>query len=211
MIRHAVLWACLAVSGLATLAVAEGDGGHGLTVPEIASATPDEGLAAWGRIHAVVSHPRCANCHVDEAGIPMWTGPEYETDGPHGMFVAAGQSRIGVETLPCQTCHITSEVPVRVERAAPGVNMDWQLAPAEFVWFGVAEAEICRQMRDPERNGGRDGAGLIEHILHDAEVGGFITWGFDPGPGREPAPGGLQAHLDDTATWVAAGLPCPGD
>lgn len=32
-----------------------------------------EGLAAWKRIEAVVTHPRCANCHVDAKAIPMWT------------------------------------------------------------------------------------------------------------------------------------------
>ena len=32
-----------------------------------------EGLKAWKRIEAVVTHPRCANCHVDANAIPMWT------------------------------------------------------------------------------------------------------------------------------------------
>jgi hypothetical protein len=58
------------------------------------------------------------------------------------------------------------------------------LAPVEFQWTDRSSAEICAQMRDPDRNGGRDEAGLIEHILHDAELIGFITWSFDPGAGR---------------------------
>ncbi|WP_339027449.1 hypothetical protein WI604_21620 [Bradyrhizobium symbiodeficiens] len=34
-----------------------------------------EGLEAWKRIEAVVTHPRCANCHVDARAIPIWTRP----------------------------------------------------------------------------------------------------------------------------------------
>ena len=49
----------------------------------------------------------------------------------------------------------------------------------------------------------------MDHIIDDDEVIGFITWSFDPGGGREPAPGSLQAHLDDMILWTAAGMPCP--
>jgi hypothetical protein len=83
------------------------------------------------------------------------------------------------------------------------------LAPVEFAWFGKDSPSICDQMRDPERNGGRGGQGLVEHILHDAEIKAFITWGFDPGGGREPAPGTMQDHLNDMVTWTTAGMPCP--
>ena len=32
----------------------------------------DGGLHAWARVHQVFSHPRCANCHVDAAAVPVW-------------------------------------------------------------------------------------------------------------------------------------------
>lgn len=118
---------------------------------------------------------------------------------------------MGAEGLSCSTCHVTSTRPNSVPHAAPHTGMDWKLAPLEFQWVDKTSAEICAQMRDPARNGERDAAGLIEHITHDAEVIGFITWGFNPGAGRAPAPGGLQAHLLDMATWAAAGMPCPQD
>jgi len=186
---------------------------HGLVVdrPEEGSVSREQGLEAWERIHAVVSHPRCANCHTDDRNLPRWSGPEFAKTMPHGMNIQAGESRIGAETLPCQTCHATSIRPNLTPHAAPHAGLEWQLAPVEFLWVGVAGPDICEQIRDPERNGGRDGEGLVEHILHDASVRGFITWGFDPGAGREPAPGGLQAHLDDTLEWVAAGMPCEND
>ncbi|MGB3406040.1 MAG: hypothetical protein WBA67_00960 [Jannaschia sp.] len=194
---------------LGTLALAEGE--HGLdlsTLPEAGSVAPEDGLDAWDSIHTVLTHPRCLNCHVGSDNVPLW-GTAETPDRIHGMAINAGESRIGVETLSCRTCHQTSARPNTVAHAAPHTGMDWQLAPAEFQSTDRSSAEICAQMRDPARNGGRDAAGLIEHILHDAEVIGFITWSFDPGAGRDPAPGSLQAHLEDMAIWTAAGMPCP--
>lgn len=193
------------------LAYAAGDAGHGLDVtrPAEGSVSQEDGLAAWNRIYEVASHPRCANCHTDDQNLPMWSGKEYGKTRVHGMHIDAGESRIGAETLECSTCHAISARPNTVPHAAPHTGLDWQLAPVEFVWFDRDSPTICQQMRDPERNGGRDGEGLIDHILHDADVHGFIAWGFEPGAGREPAPGSLQEHLDDVVTWTAAGMPCP--
>lgn len=195
--------------GAGTLALAEGEHGLDLSaLPEPGSVALEDGLAAWDSIHDVVTHPRCLNCHVGEDDIPLWGTPE-EPDRIHGMAINAGDSRIGAEGLSCNACHQTSTRPNTVPHAAPQTGMDWRLAPVEFQWIDRSSAEICAQMRDPDRNGSRDAAGLIEHILHDAELIGFITWSFDPGAGRDPAPGSLQAHLEDMAIWTAAGMPCP--
>ena len=203
----------LALTIVASGATIAAEGEHGLTVTEKeeGSVSREQGLQAWSNIHEVISHPRCANCHTDEVSRPMWSGPEFKEARPHGMNINAGESRTGAETIPCQTCHVTSTLPNDTPHAPPHTGMEWHLAPVEMVWFGVAENEICAQLRDPERNGGRDGAALIEHITHDAEVKGLISWGFDPGGGREAAPGSMQQHLDDTINWIAAGMPCPQD
>jgi hypothetical protein len=174
------------------------------------SVSREDGLAAWDRVHAVVSHPRCANCHVGADNIPMWSGPEYPQTGPHGMNIDAGDSRIGAETLPCATCHVTSSAPANGPNDAPAAMIDWQLAPVEMIWFGQSSAQICAQMSDPARNGGRDWIQLAEHLRDDAAHGGFVAWGFAPGGGRQPAPGDLQSHIDDVLKWGAAGQPCPG-
>ena len=173
--------------------------------------TREAGLTAWDRIYAVTSHPRCSNCHTDERNVPMWSGPSYGKARPHGMNINAGDSRIGVETIFCSTCHVQSTAPNTVPHAAPHTGHPWMLAPVEFNWFGQSSETVCAQMRDPERNGGRNGDDLVEHIIHDAEIKAFITWGFNPGGGREPAPGTMQEHLDDMVTWTAAGMPCPID
>lgn len=179
-------------------------------VEERGEVTEAEGLEAWDRIHAVVSHPRCANCHTDDKNIPMWSGPEYSEARPHGMNINAGESRIGAETLLCSSCHMTSTRPPNSNpNAAPHAGIPWQLAPVEFLWFNVTGPEICRQMRDSERNGGRDAVGVVEHLLHDEELEGFIQWGWKPGGDRETPPGTYEDHLNDTVLWAAAGMPCP--
>lgn len=195
------------IIAVATFALAEGD--LVIKAPPDGSVTREAGLAAWDRIYAVASHPRCVNCHTDDTNLPMWSGPTYGEPRVHGMNIDAGDSRIGNEGLSCRACHMTSTRPNETPHAAPHTGVPWQLAPAAFAWFGKNSATICTQLRDPDRNGGRDGAGLVDHIIDDDEVTGFVTWSFDPGGGREPAPGSLQEHLDDMVLWTAAGMPCP--
>lgn len=198
------------LAGTAGLAFAA-SGDLTVTPPPGGEVSPAEGLEAWARIYEVAAHPRCANCHVDAAGIPMWSGPSYGSEPrPHGMHIAAGESRIGAKYVPCAACHIEQVGSNTVPHAAPFTGHIWMLAPSDFAWWGKSSAEICAQMRDPARNGGRDGAGLVEHILHDAELQAFITWSFAPGGTREPAPGTMQSHLDDMVIWTSAGMPCPG-
>ncbi|MCB5199927.1 hypothetical protein LGQ03_11825 [Loktanella sp. TSTF-M6] len=195
--------------GFASPTFAEGEHALDLSaLPEAGSIAPAEGLAAWDSIHAVLSHPRCLNCHVGDDNVPLW-GTVAAPDRIHGMAINAGDSRIGAEGLSCNACHQTSTRPNAVPHAPPHTGMDWRLAPVAFQWTDRTSAEICAQLRDPDRNGGRDAARLIDHILHDAELIGFITWSFDPGADRDPAPGNMQAHLEDMAIWTAAGMPCP--
>lgn len=177
--------------------------------PQEGSVSRADGLSAWDRVYQVVSHPRCANCHVGEDNLPMWSGPGYGEARPHGMNISAGDSRIGAETLLCATCHVTADTLDSPPHAAPHAMIDWQLAPVEMAWFGLTSAQICAQLSDPDRNGGRDWVALAEHLRDDAAHGGFVAWGFAPGGGREPAPGDLQSHIDDVLKWGAAGQPCP--
>lgn len=174
-----------------------------------ATATEAEGLDAWNRIFEVASHPRCSNCHVGESDRPMWSGPSYGLARPHGMNIRAGDSRMGVEYVPCQTCHTTKdedwENANTMPHAAPRVAMFWQLAPVEADWFGRTSVEICEQLRNPDLNGGRDMLALAEHLDHDL----ILHWAWNPGGGREPAPYSLQEHVDDILVWGVAGMPCP--
>jgi hypothetical protein len=87
-------------------------------------------------------------------------------------------------------------------KSIPG-HPRWQLAPVEMAWEGKSVSQICAQIKDPARNGGRTLALLHEHLAKDD----FVAWGWAPGEGREPAPGNQQqlgelAHsLASTFAW----------
>jgi len=182
-----------------------------ITPPAEGSVSQEQGLEAWSRIYEVASHPRCANCHTGESDRPMWSGPSYGKTRVHGMNIQAGKSRIGAETLLCQTCHTTknedwasaNETP----HAAPRVAMNWSLAPVEAHWFDRTTEQICAQLRNPDTNGNRDMLQIAEHLNHDL----ILHWAWAPGGGREPAPYSLQEHVNDILAWGVAGMPCPQD
>jgi len=166
------------------------------------AATITEGLAAWQEVYGVASHPRCANCHVGEDNIPVWSGPSYGKRQSHGMNINAGESRIGAEYIQCQTCHFSTQRDL--PHAPPGAP-NWHLAPVEMQWIDKTSAEICQQLKNPETNGDRSLAEIAEHIRDDA----LVAWGWAPGPGREPAPGSAEQTFRALKTWAAAGAPCP--
>lgn len=170
---------------------------------EEGSVTPEKGLEHWARIYEVFSHPRCSNCHVDEGGVPIWSGPSY---GPeprnHGMNVKAGESRVGAETILCTTCHTTSNGDIN--HAPPGAEV-WHLPPPEMVWYNKSSAEICAQIQDPDRNGNRTMKDIAEHVANDD----LVHWGWAPGPGRQSAPYSAEVNVMDILAWTAAGKPCP--
>ncbi len=202
MLRTSVVAFCL----LAMPVLAEGENVV-IAPPAEGSVSTEDGLQAWARIYEVASHPRCSNCHVGADNRPMWSGPSYGNARPHGMNINAGDSRIGAETILCSTCHVERDGLNDVPHAAPQVAMAWQLAPVEAEWFGKSSVEICNQLRDPERNGGRDHLDLAIHLDHDL----ILHWAWNPGGGREPAPYSLQDHVNDVLTWGVAGFPCEGD
>jgi hypothetical protein len=161
-----------------------------------------KGLAAWAKVYAVFSHPRCANCHVED-NRPRWSGAHY---GPspriHAFNVQGGEKGKGVAGQPCAACH--GEHNTKVLHGPPGAH-DWHLAPAEMVWFGKSSAYICGQIKDPARNGNRTLEAVALHVRDDK----LVAWGWDPGPGREPAPGSAEEAFAALKEWTAAGAPCP--
>ena len=173
--------------------------GSGMAGSGIAAQSGED---AWAMVYETLSHPRCANCHVAD-GTPMWTGPEYTLPGRHGMYVGGDpDSQMGAPGQMCDTCHGPANAPVR--RGPPGADF-WALAPAELAWFGKSSAEVCGQLRDPARNGGRKIADVAARVGDD----GLISWGWAPGAGREPAPNSVAALAEALRAWDAAGTPCP--
>lgn len=160
-----------------------------------------EGLAAWEEIYGVLSHPRCINCHTPDE-YPRWSGPSYGTARVHGMNVKRGDSGVGNPGLRCTTCH--GETNSAKLHGPPGAEA-WHLAPVEMVWWERSSGEVCAQIKDPDRNGGKTLAEVAEHVRDDP----LVAWGWTPGAGREPAPGSVEETYQLLVTWIDEGAPCP--
>jgi hypothetical protein len=144
----------------------------------------------------VLQHPRCVNCH------PAGDRPLQGADGHlHIPAVQRGDGGMGVAGLRCTTCHGQANYDAA---GVPG-HPEWHLAPIEMAWEGLTLGQICEQVKDPARNGGKDMAELVEHMAHDSLVG----WGWSPGAGREPAPGTQEEFGELIQAWADTGAACP--
>jgi hypothetical protein len=157
----------------------------------------ERAVALFEEAGKVIQSPRCMNCH------PATERPT-QTDKlkPHEPLVVRGEAGMGAPGgLVCTTCHHDGNFD---PAGVPG-NPLWHLAPAEMAWQGKTLGQICVQIKDRERNGGRDVAGLIKHMAEDPLVG----WGWNPGVGRTPAPGTQKQFGELIKAWADAGAACP--
>ena len=152
--------------------------------------------AMFTEIGRVLTHPRCVNCHP-----PDDSPRQGELHAMHDPPVVRGAGGRGLAALPCAGCHQDrNDELARV----PGA-VDWHLAPPQMVWLDRSVGEICTQLVDPARNGGKTLAQLHEHLAHDA----LVAWGWAPGADRRPAPG-TQAQLAALfQAWIDTGAVCP--
>jgi hypothetical protein len=170
-----------------------------LASPESFSSIADteaRSAAIFTELGKVLTHPRCVNCH------PAGDRPR-QTDERrlHQPPVERGVDGHGTETMRCSICHQNANFePGRM----PG-HPEWHLAPREMAWEGKTLAEICVQVTDPARNGGRKVEDLIHHIGTDTLVG----WAWHPGFGRSPAPGTQKEAGALVDAWVKTGAVCP--
>ena len=157
-------------------------------------------LALYGEVSRVIESPRCLNCHPDTRRPTQ--GDDLHA---HVPYIEAGIEGHGSGGIACATCHQAANVATFAEPASIPGNPRWALAPASMAWQGKTRGEICRQIKDPARNGGHDLAQIHHHMAEDKLVG----WAWHPGPGRKPAPG-TQAALGDLLTaWIDTGAVCP--
>ena len=161
-------------------------------------AAPAPTPAPFDPIASVVMHPRCINCHQDES--PRQTDLKIV----HQPLVVRGKDGHGAPTQQCQTCHQATNT---ADGFVPGVST-WHLAPLSMLWEGKTKAQICEQMKDPARNGGRStGEDVIEHMKVDP----LVLWAWTPGAGRTTPPLAHDKFVEALEAWVAAGMPCPTD
>jgi hypothetical protein len=143
------------------------------------------------------------NCHP--AGDTPHQGDDRHVHKPTAL---RGANDTGVAGLPCASCHTDNNFTLPVGAASyqsiPG-NPRWAVAPIEMAWQGKTIGEICRQLKDPARNGGRDLVLLHEHMAKDD----LVAWGWRPGAGRQPAPGTQEQFGAIVQAWIDTGAECP--
>jgi hypothetical protein len=195
----------LALLLLAVASVGTASREPGSTPGRVAPPNTSVGLAAWQEIYSVMSHPRCINCH---------TASDYPQQGDdrhrHLFNVVRGPEDKGVPALQCATCHQSANADSTGVPGAP----DWHLAPLAMKWQDANDnilpsSAVCKTVSDPRKNGGLDGAALIEH--HQTEL---VKWAWKPGlrndgKARSVPPINYEKFMAATRTWVQAGMPCP--
>lgn len=158
-------------------------------------------LALYGEAAKVLTHPRCANCHPPD---------DKPRQGPlakvHNPPMIRGADDHGPAGQRCSTCHGKDNFALGGDaiQSIPG-NPKWALAPVKMAWLGKTPGEICRQIKDPARNGGKTLEQLFDHMANDE----LVAWGWDPGKGRAPAPGDQKTFGGLIRAWIDTGAACP--
>lgn len=196
------------VCGLFSIALSSQGAAQDLTGQQLRPPAAFDGIAdrtersraIFAEIGKVLTHPRCMNCHP--AGDQPLQGAEHRVHFPPTR-------RAGPDVFAdgCGTCHTDRNVTLQVTasfQSIPG-HPRWDLAPASMAWEKKPLGEICRQLKDKARNGGRDLALLQEHVAKDD----LVAWGWQPGKGREPAPGSQELTGRLVQAWIDSGAECP--
>lgn len=144
----------------------------------------------------VLLHPRCTNCHP--SGDRPLQGDESR---PHMPWVRRGMGGLGAAGLHCAGCHHSENFePANVPGHSP-----WRLAPASMAWHGKSLSEVCAQIKDPQRNGGKTLRQVVRHMAED----GLVGWAWHPGPNLTPPPGSQERLGELFKAWADSGAACP--
>jgi hypothetical protein len=170
-----------------------------LAAPESFAAISDaaaRSAALFTEAGKVLTSPRCVNCHP--AGDRPLQGDARRLHQPP---VERGSDGFGAVSMRCTTCHQSANFD---PAGVPG-HPHWHLAPSEMAWQDKTPGEICAQIKDPARNGGRSLQQIVTHVTDDSLVG----WAWAPGVGREPAPGTQKELGALIQAWLNTGAVCP--
>jgi hypothetical protein len=181
-------------ASLATMVIFGEALGAALAGCSSSQAAPVSEPALFEPIASVLTHPRCINCHQDDS--PRQTDARIR----HRPLVVRGPDGHGAAAQRCQACHQATN---SADGFVPGAP-SWHLAPLPMLWEGLTRPELCAQMKDPARNGGRTGERLVEHAATDP----FVLWAWNPGR-RTPPPLSHAKFVEAVKAWVGAGMPCP--
>jgi hypothetical protein len=170
-------------------------GSHAST-PQHGTDPKERSRAIFVEVSRVLLHPRCTNCHPSDD-----TPHQGDAQLAHEPPVARGAANAGVPAMQCTGCHQDRNAELARVPGAPG----WKLAPPTMAWLGKTPAELCAQLVDPARNGGRSLAQLHDHLAHDP----LVAWGWTPGADRKPAPGSQAELAALFQRWIDSGAECP--
>lgn len=195
----AIAAACLLLAGIVF------SNRSGRTVRAESSAIPaapdaEKARAAFNEAARVFFSPRCANCHP--AGDFPTQGDEMT---PHSMDVLRGEEGKGSPEMSCATCH--QEINLDGDGLPPGAP-NWHMPPAaqKMPFQGVSAGELCRQLKDPAKNGGRKTVKeALRHITDDP----LVLWAWSPGNGRSTPPLSHADFLKKMTEWEENGADCP--
>src|ERR1700733_521913 len=135
---------------------------HGLKGPSEFESIGDQterSRAFFVEIGKLLTHPQCVSCHP--AGDHPLQGADHHEHMPRVWRGDTGH--LGTH---CEECHTDNNVTLSgsaTYQSIPG-NPRWGLAPLSMAWEGKSIGDICRQLKDTSRNGGRDLAMLQEHV-----------------------------------------------
>jgi hypothetical protein len=160
-----------------------------------------ESAAAFAEVASVLTSPRCQNCHT------LTNFPRQGDDRhPHLFNVTRGGADHGATGLPCSTCHGKSN---NTASGVPGAAEEWRLAPLAMGWDDLSTADLCRRIKDAQRNGHRNGRQIVNHLRSQ-----LVMWAWSPGSDRNghlrtlpPVP--YQEFLRAAEAWVSSGAGCP--
>jgi hypothetical protein len=170
---------------------------YGQTPPDAAKV--EAGKKAFLDVAKVLQSPRCMNCHP-AGDAPLQTDASH----PHAQNITRKSVALG---LLCTTCHQTRNSEALGIAGGPPGAPNWNLPPAEtpMVFQGKTPAALCAQLKDPEQNGHRTMAQLLDHVAHDPLVG----WGWNPGGKRTLPPLTRDKTVAAMQTWIDSGGACP--
>lgn len=144
----------------------------------------------------VLQSPRCVNCH------PAGDAPlQHDAGKPHAQMITRDLESVG---MACSSCH--QETQMEGPHMPPGAP-NWHLPPAAtpMVFQGKTPRELCLQLKDPARNGGKDLPALLHHVEADA----LVLWGWNPGEGRTLPPLTHAKFVEAFRAWIDGGAECP--
>jgi hypothetical protein len=163
------------------------------------SPLPSGSSAAWETVYEVLQHPRCLNCHP-VGDVPL----QGDESLPHAQNVQGGADGKGLFAMRCATCHQTENAPgPHLPPGAPNWNLPSRDMP--LVFEGMSSAELCRQLKDPSRNGHKTPEEILHHVAEDK----LVRWGWHPGEGRTPVPVPHEAFVEAMRAWIHGGCDCP--